>query len=82
MPSPDNPNGRCAYLMNIYTLPKYRKCGIGKAIVTWLQKKAGEYGADKIYLEASKNAYEFYKKIGFHDMNGYMKCMLTLYAIR
>ena len=25
MPSPDNPNGRCAYLMNIYVLPSRRK---------------------------------------------------------
>ena len=24
MPSPDNPTGRCAYLMNIYTKPAFR----------------------------------------------------------
>lgn len=73
MPSPDNPNGVCAYLMNIYTVPEYRKCGAGTSIVTWLTQKASEYGACKIYLEASEKAHEFYKKIGFYDMNGYMQ---------
>lgn len=73
MPSPDNPNGGCAYLMNIYTVPEYRKCGTGKSIVAWLMQKAREYGVCKIYLEASETAHEFYKKIGFYDMNGYMQ---------
>lgn len=73
MPSPDNPNGGCAYLMNIYTVPKYRKCGVGKSIVIWLMQQANERSVGKIYLESSEHAHEFYKKIGFHDMNGYMK---------
>lgn len=73
MPSPDNPNGGCAYLMNIYTVPEYRNCGAGKIIVTWLIQRASESGINKIYLEASEMAHEFYKKIGFQDMNGYMK---------
>lgn len=73
MPSPDNPNGGCAYLMNIYTLPEYRNRGAGKSIVTWLWQQASAYGIHKIYLEASETAHEFYKKMGFQDMNGYMK---------
>lgn len=74
MPSPDNPTGGCAYLMNIYTAPAYRNCGAGKAIVTWLRQRAEEYGAGKVYLEAAEKAREFYKKMGFYDMRGYMKC--------
>lgn len=73
MPSPDNPNGICAYLMNIYTAPAYRKCGAGKSIVTWLQQRANEYGACKIYLKSSEYAHAFYQKMGFHDRNGYMQ---------
>ena len=30
MPSPDNPSGGCAYLMNIYTRPEFRGQGVGK----------------------------------------------------
>ncbi|MCD8018402.1 MAG: GNAT family N-acetyltransferase [Clostridiales bacterium] len=73
MPSPDNPNGCCAYLMNIFTIPEMRKQGIGKAIIKWLVREAQEHGAEKIYLEASQKAYPLYKEMGFYDMIGYLK---------
>ena len=36
MPSPDNPSGRCAYLMNIYVREGHRGEGAGKKIVRYL----------------------------------------------
>ena len=36
MPSPDNPLGRCAYLMNIYVREGHRGEGAGKKIVRYL----------------------------------------------
>ena len=36
MPSPDNLNGKCAYLMNIYTRPQFRGHGIGTVSYTHL----------------------------------------------
>lgn len=73
MPSPDNPSGQCAYLMNIYTLPACRHSGAGRAIVTWLRQKARDRGIRKIYLESAAPARGFYKKLGFTDMDGYMQ---------
>lgn len=35
LPSPDNPSGRCAYLMNIYVRPMFRSRGIGHEIVSY-----------------------------------------------
>lgn len=75
MPSPDNPNGKCAYLMNIYARPQFRRHGIGNAIVHWLIGQAGQFGISKIYLETSKDGKPLYRKIGFSDMIGYMKYM-------
>ncbi len=72
MPSPDNPNGKCAYLMNIYVKPEYRKKGLGKKICNWLVEKAKETGAEKIYLESSDNAKPMYEKLGFKEMKNYM----------
>ncbi|MCD8150982.1 MAG: GNAT family N-acetyltransferase [Clostridiales bacterium] len=71
--SADNPDGRCAYLMNIYTVPAMRRRGIGKAVVEWLMQEAEERGAGKIYLEASESAYPLYKELGFCEMDGYLK---------
>lgn len=53
LPSPDNPSGRCACLMNIYVRREYRGSGICHAIVRRLVEKARQAGCSKIYLETS-----------------------------
>lgn len=73
LPSPDNPSGRCAYLMNIYVRRQHRGHGIGHAIVRWLVTKARELGCDKIYLETTDGARSLYKSIGFEELHGIMK---------
>lgn len=73
MPSPDNPSGKCAYLMNIYTREEYRGHGVGNTIVRWLVDCAKEQGITKIYLEASECGRALYENIGFRDMQDYMK---------
>lgn len=73
MPSPDNPNGKCAYLMNIYARPQFRRHGVGDAVVRWLIGQAAQLGIAKIYLETSEDGRPLYQEIGFRDMIGYMK---------
>lgn len=73
MPSPDNPTGQCAYLMNIYTRPQFRGRGVGEKIVRWLLDQATQRGIIKIYLETSASGRKLYQKIGFCDMADYMK---------
>ena len=73
MPSPDNKNGLCAYLMNIYTHPMFRKQGVAKAVVNWLIEQAKQKEITKIYLETSDKARSLYSSLSFSDMKGYMK---------
>ena len=73
MPSPDNPTGQCAYLMNIYTRKEYRGQGVGKAVVSWLVDYAKKQGITKIFLETSDCGRALYESIGFQDMKDYMK---------
>ena len=73
MPSPDNPTGQCAYLMNIYTRKEYCGQGVGKAVVKWLVDYAKNQGISKIYLETSDCGRALYESIGFQDMKDYMK---------
>ena len=73
MPSPDNPSGRCAYLMNIYVREAWRRRGVGHAIVRRLIEIARESGCDKIYLETTDGARSFYRSIGFNELPGIMK---------
>lgn len=79
MPSPDNPSGQCAYLMNIYTEPKFRGYGVGKKVVKWLIGQAMQRNISKIYLETSQAGKNLYKKIGFIPMQDMMKLSLSKY---
>ncbi len=72
LPSPDNPNGQCAYLMNIYTLPAFRGRGAGEKIVRWLVEQVERMGISKIYLETSESGRPLYERLGFSDMDGYL----------
>ena len=73
MPSPDNPGGGCAYLMNIYTRPEFRGQGAGKKIVSWLISQAAQRSITKIYLETSISGRSLYQEMGFTDMRDYMR---------
>ena len=79
MPSPDNPSGQCAYLMNIYTKPELRGHGIGQKIVKWLIGQAIQRNISKIYLETSEAGKNLYNKIGFIPMHDMMKLSLSKY---
>ena len=72
MPSPDNPSGIDAYLMNIYVSPEYRRRGVARAIVTHLAGTARERGAGKIYLETSECGHHLYTSLGFTGLKGMM----------
>ena len=73
LPSPDNPSGKCACLMNIYVRREYRRQGAGHTIVKYLLDKARELGCDKIFLETTDGARTLYKSLGFNELSGYMK---------
>ena len=73
LPSPDNPSGRCAYLMNIYVRDIYREHGIGHAIVKKLLKEAETQNCQKIYLETTNDGRGVYESLGFRDMPDMMK---------
>lgn len=73
LPSPDNPSGRCAYLMNIYVRQPFREHGVGHVIVNHLIELARYKGCNKIYLETTPEGRPLYESIGFHDLPDMMK---------
>lgn len=73
LPSPDNPNGKCGYLMNIYVREKFREHGVGHAIVRKLLEEAKNLKCGKIYLETTDDGRSVYQSLGFKDMPDMMK---------
>ncbi|MDE6556880.1 MAG: GNAT family N-acetyltransferase [Duncaniella sp.] len=73
LPSPDNPTGKCAYLMNIYVREEFRNKGLAHQIVSWLVEESQNRGCGKIYLESTADGKPVYTSLGFHDMADMMK---------
>lgn len=73
MPSPDNPTGRCAYIMNVYVRRQFRHEGIATEVVGHLVDEARASGCGKIYLEATDMGRNMYAGAGFTDMKNFMK---------
>ena len=73
LPSPDNPTGKCAYLMNIYVREAYRKHGIAHVIVSRLVEEARKRDCGKIYLETTADGRPVYESLGFRDLPDIMK---------
>lgn len=73
LPSPDNPSGKCAYLMNIYVREAFREHGLGHEIVRSLIEEARRRGCGKIYLETTPDGRPVYSSMGFEEMKDMMK---------
>lgn len=73
MPSPDNPSGKSAYVMNMYTKPEFRHHGVASDVLRHLIARAQQLGAEKIYLEATDCGAPLYAELGFEQMQGMMK---------
>lgn len=73
LPSPDNPSGKCGYLMNIYVREPFRQKGIGHAIVKRLIEEARIRDCGKIYLETTPDGRSLYSSLGFSDLPDMMK---------
>lgn len=59
------PDGRSAYIMNMYTVPKFRKNGIAKNILEHLIKTGNEDGIQFFELHATKEGEPIYVNAGF-----------------
>lgn len=73
LPSPDNPTGRCAYLMNIYVRRPFRRRGYGHQIVKRLIEEAKQRNCGKIYLETTGEGRPVYVSLGFRELPDMMK---------
>lgn len=72
-PFPANLSGREAYLLNMYTLPDYRRRGYSKAILQQAMAFAREQGLGRIWLHASENGQPLYAQAGFQPSSKFME---------
>lgn len=76
IPYIENLSGKEGYILNIYTLPEYRKKGYGKNITEKLLECSKEIGIKKLWLNASDEGKKLYTKLGFKEKNNEMEIFL------
>jgi GNAT superfamily N-acetyltransferase len=74
-PNFKNPSGNTAYVLNMYTLPAFRRKGICKKILGLLEEEALRRGIKALELHATKEGELVYQQQGFelHDEPTYRK---------
>jgi len=73
MPTYHNPSGKKAYIMNMYTVPEYRRKGIAYRTLNMLVEDSRRKGISSISLEATSIGRPLYEKYGFVKMNDEME---------
>jgi ribosomal protein S18 acetylase RimI-like enzyme len=76
-PSNRNPTGREAYIMNMYTLPEYRRRGIATRLLQMLIDHARQNDCGKISMHALPEGRSIYVNAGFVPIETEMR--LNLY---
>ncbi len=71
-PTYHNQTGRKAYIMNMYTMPQYRRKGIALEMLRLLVKEGKQKGVSHISLEATDMGKPLYQKYGFVTMQNEM----------
>lgn len=72
-PSPGNNSGKEAYIMNMYTLTKWRKKGIGSKLLREIIGFLKQNGITSISLHTTEVGRSVYEKIGFTLVDTEMK---------
>lgn len=67
------PNGKVAYLMNMYTVPAYRNKGIATKLLKHTMDEALERKCSKVSLSASDMGEPLYIKYGFKKVPSTME---------
>ena len=63
--NPDFINGKVGEVLNVYTMPAYRRRGIGSRLIEELVDFSRSSGLDYIELGATSEGYPMYQKLGF-----------------
>ena len=68
-------HGRDSFIDELYIEPQYRRQGIGKRAMQFVEEKARELGVNAIHLEVDQGndpAAELYRRAGYYDHSRFL----------
>jgi GNAT superfamily N-acetyltransferase len=64
-PGPSNLSGRIGYVMNVVTVPAYRRRGIARSVMSAILRWLAEQGIRHVTLHATEMGRPLYQELGF-----------------
>ena len=77
-PSPKNLIGKEAYIMNLVTIPTYRRQGIAQRLLSHVLEVVRSEGISKVSLHASSDGQRLYEGLGFTILEDLPEMVLKL----
>lgn len=74
-PYPGNLAGREGYVLNMYTLPAWRRRGMANALLVAIKAYAREQQLGRLWLHASDEGRSLYERFGFADNPACLECV-------
>jgi GNAT superfamily N-acetyltransferase len=68
-PGPNNLTGQVGYIMNMSTVPAYRRRGVARRIMQTILAWLEERGIQRVVLHATDQGRPLYEQLGFVDSN-------------
>jgi GNAT superfamily N-acetyltransferase len=68
-PGPNDLSGRVGYIMNVVTLPAYRRRGIARRVMQTILRWLEEQGIERVTLHATEMGRPLYAELGFKSSN-------------
>jgi len=68
-PGPGNLSGQIGYVMNVVTIPRYRRRGFAHRIMRVMLKWLAEQGIQCVALHTTEMGRPLYEELGFVDGN-------------
>jgi GNAT superfamily N-acetyltransferase len=65
LPGKKLPDGRQAYVQNMYIVPEYRRKGLGRKLLSAVVEEAAKLGHTRVSLHATDMGKELFKSFGF-----------------
>lgn len=69
LPTFSHPSGKRAHLMNVHVEKEFRRKGIARKMIEFLETEAKERGVTEISLDATDDGRKLYETMGWHTNN-------------
>lgn len=68
LPTISNQSGNTGYILNVYTLPDFRRRGLASELVNNIKQDAKDRKVSRLILNATDMGRPVYEKLGFEDV--------------